>query len=498
MKAENGQTIALLSMELPHSRRRGGFPPGCVGGVLFWAVLAVTLGAVALSSSLLRHRGMLPAPPSHRAYAEEAVLGARRSAVSCVRVRYSVAAAAAAEGAAPTRDTSYLCSVNRAVRTSWGQLRESCVRNSLRDGRGSRFLMRAPVWQALRIAAFGALVVEAGTSSTFPFNTSMVPWATAAALDRPAVLLRHKLLLSPTYLFESTFDVLLDAATVCGVATALSTHEPAASAPSAELGHTSSSFNASFGGTPGAYTAPDAGDSLATSLLTPERHVLAFGANERRRESPFWRSVFASALQRQQAAVGGGGSLLAETSVFPPIAWCAAALLPVPPPVLGVPPASTGSSASSSSAAGALCGRAWASPRSLREGLVAFQRMLFTRPPVTRLHDRKAVLALLPTLRAEEFNVGGDLYNGVQQYNRRAINRGFNPPSTHSLAGSFLTAFNMVITHLGAMQSAVPPSEDDDAAGLFFHTTCEGEQVGQQPSGWVGGRYRGKATSMNE
>ena len=409
-----------------------------------WIVLCAALTALFFASSVQRYTG--PETISFRSLANADVATTVNGGVACSR---------SGTGA----HAPYLCGIRRADR-AWGRLVDVCSRLKLAHSAKSRFIIRAPVWQMLRLSAFGALAVEGESSSTFPLNTSVLPWSSLPALESPSSLLRHKLLVSPTFMFESTFDVLVAAQTVCAVASVLA-YETRAAALSLNT------------------TARDADGALATALLTPERHVLAIAANDRRgRESPFWRSVFTAALLRQHNLEGD--------SAAASMAWCAAAggefndgsasaaaleattstADGVAQPNVVITPAALSH-----------CRRAWVKPSALRTGLISFQRMLFTRSPVTRLHDRKAILGILPTLGVKAYEPSGEVFRGVQQYSREAINRGFNPPDVHSLAGSFLTAYNMVITEHGAMLSLVPPSDDDDAKGMFYHTTCEGPQV---------------------
>jgi hypothetical protein len=133
------------------------------------------------------------------------------------------------------------------------------------------------------------------------------------------------------------------------------------------------------------------------------------------------------------------------------------------------------------------CDRAWLPVPAVRAALAGVQRRMFTTDAEMRLHDqRQMVRAAGRESSTAVFPPNSTILRGLEKGNRALIQSGFNPPGSHSLVGSYLTAFNVIVTETGGLQT-LPGAPEPAAAGadgggvgpVFTYTgrnTCEGEQ----------------------
>ena len=376
----------------------------------------------------------------------------------------------------------------------------------------SGFLLPATHWQLLRVEAARRLVgAHDHASSTFGANASTEPWGALEFAVEPALLLGHRLLPSPAFLFDGRFDVLLRGDAVCELAIGLAavaeaTAEAAASSSSVGAGGRggggTSSVGHSGGGHGGgprprggrrkakgvgahvAVAAPppsltqsshlqdDGPWRLLTALTAsldhhirgisigpavgpgPEGHSNVAGGGRPHPNPPsaFWTSVFAVAADTA-AVDGAGGEISAWLGSHAPSSSLRA---------VGVDSAASGATPADEKG----YTRRWSTAAALEGALRSVQAASYSAHTPLVLHDRRLMMQAMsrPSLAAL-YPHSGSLYRGVAARDTALINEGFNPPASAPLAGTYLTAFNVVITPSGSLQTVPPEAEGGSGGG---------------------------------
>jgi hypothetical protein len=348
--------------------------------------------------------------------------------------RALAAARSAPAGAVDEARRAVLCDA-RDEPVAWADVAAMCAAHGGVGSRpGSGLVMHAPVWAALRVAAYGALQAN-GSSSTFPVATTGLPWDMLRALRGPAgptVALRHKLLLTPMFLMDGRFDVLLDATALCGRVL------PDFAAPR-----------------PPVLT----GRAVSRLLLTLPDHVRGVSAKATLKRSAFWAAAWAAGVD-------------AAPSTAANVTWCGGAGAPGGDPAW---------------AAAVVCDRQWLPVPVLRYGLRAMLARLYTGPVDVSLFNTGSMLKRLRGL-GDSFKFHSNIFQGAKHGNSSLLNAGFNPPNTHSSAGVYATAYNVVVTPSGGLQT-LPGTEHQKEATheQLFHTTCERREDARVPASDIPG-----------
>ena len=343
-----------------------------------------------------------------------------------------------------------------------------------RSLRRSAFVMRAMHWNALRVRAYGTLVTAA-SSSTFLVATTTLPWDALPAVGSPSLMLRHRLLASHAWYFDDRFDVLISSRAACAVSAALERVSALSPPPRLALAND-----------PPPHLS-DAGKDLVLDLLVQVGGAVeGIAGRGNLGASSFWTAVVGRAVpQRPGAAASATATSAATTTTtgtrFPLLldALCGGESR-------GSKSGLAASSPGEATAAAGLrrrqlsplCGRGWLPHDSMRAALASELRALVTAPTDVHLHNHDSVLVRLPAL-GPLFRRASPIFVGVATRNSSMLNAAFNPPETHTLAGSYLTAFNVVVTPAGALQSLPGTSYSARRGfhGLAYHTTCEGAEV---------------------
>ena len=286
----------------------------------------------------------------------------------------------------------------------------------------SLFVLPVHWWAALRIAAYRQLHVV-GQPSSFPVKTTVLPWRALPFVSDNDAMGKARLLLSPAFLFESRFDALLDGVAMCQIAAAMIVRGP---------------------------DAPAARERAVAMIQSPNATVLALAPRELH-TSAFWRTVYSRGLALSVAAPD-----VRDT-------WCAESNEP------------------GELLYGVLCARRWLSVTALWAGLVATQATLFSRASTVHLHSRARLLRLMPV--ADKAVHNELLLEGIRSGNSTMVNLGFNDAATMPLAGSYVTAFNVIVTPRGSLQSRVKRrwAAATHTERQLYHTICEPSRFDPYP-----------------
>ena len=340
---------------------------------------------------------------------------------------------------------------------SWDDVRAACA-SAEPVGRGdSVFMLRALHWTALRMHAYADAVVG-DSSSTFPFTTVFTPWDAQRATSVPWIMRRHRLLKTHAWYFDDRFEVLLNASRTCELATALAARDSGGAGVAAErAGHLVTSTSYVLG-------------------VAPRVPAIA--------TSSFWSVVAARATAAPRVGTPGD---IESTAVDDDPVGGSANPSNVAVALRACSALRSGNSGSSMYAT-EVCNRHWSAHSAIRAALSGTLHDLFTEYPSMTLHNGRSLLQHLPTL-GTHFRRNDRIYVGAATGNASVVNRGFNPPEVHALSGSYLTAFNVLVTPHGAIQrppgAPRPPPLGSmrrhaptqlPTHGLLYHTTCEGRE----------------------
>ena len=324
-----------------------------------------------------------------------------------------------------TSSASLLCSTS-STNFSWLDVSDACKPRSLPPEPGGAprspgkvaprlFLMSAGEWSALRLAAYRAVHV-AGNPSSFPATTTNLPWGALPFVHSTERMLTARLLLTPSYLFEGRFDVLLNATVMCRIARSLTMR-----------GRTAVAYRSA--------TAP-----TLVALSSPDGAILGVSARELA-SSSFWHLVVSRISHLGIVPKSCARTGRSEEYVSPSMA--------------------------------AVCDRLWVPIAVMDAGMQSAQMTLFTRPTNAVLHDSGRALALIHLARVQPSPL---LLEGITTHNTSLMNMGFNSPDHMHLAGGYVTAFNVAITARGGLQSRVPrrTARLGNTSRSMYHYVCEG------------------------
>lgn len=343
---------------------------------------------------------------------------------------------------------------------SWHHVRAACRKDVVGLAGARTLIISASTWALLRIRGVEALLGASSTSghavvsSTFPITSTTLPWGALEWARDPVALSENLLMVTPSWLFQRRMLVRLNAREVCQLADSIDAMRSSSAEQELAL-------------------------AAATRLLEGVGDVVeAVGGDVALEASQLWTRVLATAARQPDAIVRipndvlqwcinghdawlrgtirGAIELFSDLSSRPPEHFSAAGPTGSHIPLGGGQP-------SSEIAHSLTCDLLWLQPRAISNALRDVLQIASESPPRMRLHDFAALVrAVSRPAAADAFPPASDLYTGILTRNASRVHRSFNP-DVQSLGGSYLTAFNIIVTRMGSLQNiagAFAPQHD--------------------------------------